>query len=372
MNQKSLSQGVLPKKAISYSVDRLFCLDLLKAASILSVVSFHAIFVPRSAYQDSLFFLDIASAPLRFCVPVLFTISFLLFERGIEHSAGQPDWQILKKRISRLAIPTLFWFSLAVILKLSTGRNSFPDLLLAVANGTIFQGAYYFLVLFQMMPLLILCRRRFKYRKAVGFIIALQTIIFLLIYFILARANQFSALLSSLEGVGRPFLIYWLVYGVLGIYLWQHWSKLVERSRRIPISVKLAFLGVGVLLVLVERSIFFTISNGDIPPFDYNLLICILMTPIIFLCAASIKQEQLPEPVSNCIMLVSRYSLGIFCINGIASEIFLSVGSRVASGFTFSLAEILLIKLIGWTVLFLLSLRLSILLDRIGLGAIVR
>jgi|GEM_PF-1107759 hypothetical protein len=381
MNQESTNQVCLSETSeiseISETVsvpfhDRLFCLDLLKAISIISVVFYHAIFVPRSTYTDSLYLLDLIAAPLRFCVPVLFTISFLLFSKGFEKSVEKSDWHILEKRMTRLAIPTLFWFSLTIVLKFVAGGNPLPSLMLAVANGTIFQGAYYLLVLFQMMPLLILFRVWLKSRRAIPFTVVLQGIIFLVVYFMLANASEFDSLLAVLRSVGRPFLLYWIVYAALGVFLWQHWSKLVDRSHQISGSVKLASLGTGVGLVILERSILFSFAQGNIAPFDYNLLTCILMTPIIFLCAVSIRKAQIPQAIGSFIVLVSRYSLGIFCINGIASEVFLSIGSRFANHLSFNLTEILLIQLFGWIVLFFLSLKLSIWLDRLGLGAVVR
>jgi surface polysaccharide O-acyltransferase-like enzyme len=67
---------------IYQSQSRLFFLDLLKALSMVAVVSYYSIFLPKSTYAENAFFIDMLFAPLRFCVPMLFTISFLLFERG--------------------------------------------------------------------------------------------------------------------------------------------------------------------------------------------------------------------------------------------------------------------------------------------------
>ena len=62
-------------------VGRLFCLDLLKAISIAAVVFYHSLFVPVSTYANAAIAEKIIFAPLKFCVPVFFTISFMLFER---------------------------------------------------------------------------------------------------------------------------------------------------------------------------------------------------------------------------------------------------------------------------------------------------
>jgi surface polysaccharide O-acyltransferase-like enzyme len=77
--------------------DRLFFLDLLKAVAIISVVSFHSIFVPFSTYKDSALALEVIFSPLRFCVPIFLTISFFLFERGLINRPHIHSW-ILKKK----------------------------------------------------------------------------------------------------------------------------------------------------------------------------------------------------------------------------------------------------------------------------------
>ena len=63
---------------------RLFPIDVLKAVSIVAVVSFHSIFVYTSTYTSVSYPLDILFAPLKFCVPLLLTISFFLLKRGLE------------------------------------------------------------------------------------------------------------------------------------------------------------------------------------------------------------------------------------------------------------------------------------------------
>ena len=63
---------------------RLFFLDILKAISIVAVVSYHSVFIPRSSYSDSFFWVEALSVPLRFCVPLLLVISFLLTQKSSE------------------------------------------------------------------------------------------------------------------------------------------------------------------------------------------------------------------------------------------------------------------------------------------------
>ncbi|MHC5824369.1 MAG: hypothetical protein ACYT04_53155, partial [Nostoc sp.] len=62
--------------------------------------------------------MDILFAPLRFCVPVFFTISFLLLERSLEKNSTASFYPLFKKRFIRLLTPTLFWGGLAILLRL--------------------------------------------------------------------------------------------------------------------------------------------------------------------------------------------------------------------------------------------------------------
>lgn len=132
-----------PHPLVPLSSHRLFALDLLKAISITAVISYHAMLVPRSTYADSLPLLEISAGGLRFCVPVLFTISFFLLACSLDKTDLRP-WQLLKKRLMRLLIPTTFWFGLAILLK-SLTRNPFPHLMERLVSGNIFQGAYFFI-----------------------------------------------------------------------------------------------------------------------------------------------------------------------------------------------------------------------------------
>jgi hypothetical protein len=92
----------------------------------------------------------------------------------------------------------------------------------------------------------------------------------------------------------------------------------------------------------------------------------------MFVCSADIQENDLPEFIKNSILVLSKYSLGIFCINGILSEVFLSVGTYFLSGATFGFLEVLTMKIVGCVFLLLISLGLSLCLDRCGLSMVVK
>lgn len=251
-----------------------------------------------------------------------------------------------------------------------TGNNSLK-LLGAVLDGGIFSGAYYLLVMLQFVPIFFWLRPWFNDLKSVLVVILLQGLVFLSIYVGLARAPE-TWVLSVLRTAGWPLFAYWFVYMALGAYLWRNCHLVFKISARISLKWKLVALGLSYLFLAIEYGFLFVISKGVIPPFDYAMLSSMVSVLVMFLCFASVEYNQIPKLLRQVIQLLSKYSLGIFCINGILSQVLLSLGSRLFVGTTFSFIEVLAIKFVGWSILLICSLGLSILLDRIRLGACVR
>ncbi len=158
----------------------------------------------------------------------------------------------------------------------------------------------------------------------------------------------------------------------LGAYFYKNWSSIVEISSRISIPLKVVLFTTSCLFLAAEYNQLFLSANGLVPPFDYAMLSCIVSVIVAFLCFAAVEEDQLAIPIKKLVLLLSKYSLGIFCINGIMSEVFLSFGSRLFHETTFNFPEILAIKFGGWALLLALSLAASMLLERIGLRACVR
>jgi hypothetical protein len=166
--------------------------------------------------------------------------------------------------------------------------------------------------------------------------------------------------------------VYWFSYMFLGAFIWKNWARIVSFSGSISIEKKSALCIFGCTAIIFEQYYLLKASSGNIPPFDYVMISCLLSIFILFTCCASIQEDQVPESLRTLILLFSKYSLGIFCVNGILSEIFLSVGTHLFGNYIFSFPEILMIKLIGWPILLFSCLGISILLDRVGLHTVVR
>ena len=101
------------------------------------------------------------------------------------------------------------------------------------------------------------------------------------------------------------------------------------------------------------------------------MLSCLLSAPVLLICFAAIDEQHLSVWVKATVQTLSKYSLGIFCINGILSQIFLSLGSQWSEGQVFSLPEVLVLKVVSWVLLLGISLGIAIGLSRCGLKTVV-
>jgi len=354
---------------VKTSPKKLFFVDFLKAISITAVVSYHSIFVPIYPDESSYMILDVLFAPLRFCVPVLLTLSFLLSERGFAKKPHQSITSSLRKRLTRLSIPTLFWVIVASSLKLLTG-NSLTDIVPQILQGEIFTGFYYLLVIFQLTILFFFIRRLTINKNNLSGLIGLQTIIFLLIQLAL-YSERYSGVTLVLRSIDRPLIIYWFIYLILGIFIYRNLNYLSYLSEKTNLPIKLLLISTYAFACFLENGWLFKITEGDIPPFDYVMFSCILSVPVIFICCVNLTEEQFSPRLKNIISLLSKYSLGIFCFNGIISQVFLSFGTKLFSETIFNFPELLIMKLLGWIGLLAISLGLSMLFNRLGLKNVV-
>ncbi|MEM6613563.1 MAG: acyltransferase family protein [Cyanobacteria bacterium P01_C01_bin.72] len=342
----------------------LFFIDLFKAVSIIAVVSFHGIFVPGETYAALISPLEIAFSPLRFCVPLFFTISFFLYERSESKQPSKSLGLLLHKRLPRLLYPLAVWFSVGILLNLAKG-NSLTDIFQAAATGEIFTGSYYLLALLQLLPLFFYLRQLTdKISLISGFI--WQIVMGIIIYAALQQ-TALPSLISYLQMLDRPLFIYWLAYITLGIYFARNLTQIQTVAAQMPLPVKICLILALGGLFIHDYQLLSWLTEQAIAPFDYLTPSSLLSVPIIFCCFSHLRAEQFPPWLVQVIKTISQYGLGIFCLNGTLRLVFLSLGSSIWGEQVFSWTQILAIKLIGWLILLLVSLGLSVLLARIGL-----
>jgi Acyltransferase family len=368
-NSQKYFSKIIAKMRIYSNQSRLFCLDFLKAVSIVAIVSYNSIFVPISTYQSHADFLETLFTPLRFCIPVFLTISFFLLGKQLDNQANQNKSRLLFQHLQHVFIVTLFWFAIAAVFRFASG-NSIMQICIAIYQGTIFPDSYYLLVILQLFPIYFLFRRWLHSNYSVLVLIVMQWLIFFGIYISLTSSST-QAIIELLKNFNRPLIIYWLVYITLGIFIYRQFNLIASISKGLELATKVFLLCLMSIIFMFDYQWLIKITNGTIQPFDYATISCIFGAITMFLCFASIRETHLSVPGEFFIKLLSKYSLGIFCINGILSQIFFSVGVKLFNQASFSLIEILVIKIISWVVLLILSLSLSVLLGRFGLKRMV-
>ncbi|NEQ51905.1 MAG: acyltransferase [Leptolyngbya sp. SIO3F4] len=349
--------------------ERLFFIDFMKAICIIAVVFFHSSFVPISTYQSSAVALNILSAPLRFCVPVLLGISFFLLARSTNENI-QPKAIIIRQRIKRLLIPTLFWFGIGII-KLIVQGKSFGEIVNKTIVGEGFTGAYYLLILFQLIPLALILNNHLRRKTTILVALLFQGLIYWVIQSSIKTSSIQSSDLFLLRSIGRPLLIYWFAYVALGIGIYQNFSVFLKLSHKLSKLKKFSLIGGLGVALMIEYVYLIQLLDNRVPPFEYVMYSCLLSVPIVFLCCTSIEAKDFPIWAQQIILLLSKYSLGIFCINGILSQVFLSFGSKWLQSYMFSFPEILAIRILSWGCLLVLSLYSSIMLNKIGMKKVV-
>lgn len=346
------------------SSQRLFSLDLLKAICIAVVVLQHADFLPEAIDRPYADILDLLLSPLRFTVPVLLAISVFLLERSLKRDAVVLT--VLKKRFVRLLVPTLFWFGVAFIKQ--AREHPITTILPQIVSGQIFIGAYYLLILLQLIPVYLLIRSQMKSSFAI-ILLTLQAIVYCGLEVLIV--NQLSPpFIQVLRAIDRPLFLYWFGYMGIGFLLSQHYSAIEKLSERLGFWPKAGLIALAASVLALEGHWFSQISEGQVSPFEYTMLSCLLSIVVAFLCAASVRAETFP--LQKVVTLLSTYSLGIFCLNGILRPTIARALSHFFSTLSLGLPEILLVKFVGWLGLLAISLLGALFLERIGLKNCVR
>jgi len=191
-------------------------------------------------------------------------------------------------------------------------------------RGEIFTGAYYLLALLQLLPIFFFIRNKISPLSTLLFGLIFHSVIVTVVYSLLKNplANDLIHLLRIMD---RPVFIYWIIYLCMGIYINNNLLRLKLLSQNTPRWFKVLLLSGMCLLSWRNYTWLEQITNQTIAPFDYLTLASILSVPIIFYCFISVQEDCLPKWLVKMIKTLAKYSLGIFCINGILRLAFLSI-----------------------------------------------
>ena len=292
---------------------RIFFIDLLKAISISSVVFYHAVFFPISTYFSVAIPELILVSPLRFCVPVLLTVSFFLFERELSKPDAQSDWAVCKKRLIRIAIPTGFWFGVTTLIHLFKG-SSLPELLQEVYNWNHLPRRLLSADLASTNTCLYLSKKIFlTAQENILIVIFLQVIVFIIIKFFTFYGGAFGkTAIATLANIERPFCVYWFAYMVIGYFLYHRLTALMNLSSSLPTVLKVLIICITAIWIVCEYISLIPDIGSHFYVFEYAFIACIASVFVSFISAASIQEKQLPRIFAALTRFLSKYSLGIF------------------------------------------------------------
>ena len=198
-----------------------------------------------------------------------------------------------------------------------------------------------------------------------------QCLVFWVVYLSIIHLPT-SDFIQGLKLIARPLPAYWFVYMATGAFFYEHYSLLLRLSKNIPIWLKISTIVSTATLIFFEYGYLRQIMDEQPKPFEYSMFSCLLSVFALFLCCVSVEPKNFPRWFVSIIKVISRYSLGIFCINGILSLVFLQVGTLIFQEIQLSLVSTILLRILGGALLIILSLWLSQLLEKVGLKTCVR
>jgi hypothetical protein len=199
--------------------------------------------------------------------------------------------------------------------------------------------------------------------------VLLQSALFIFCYIIFYK--KFSQeIIEILCSLSRPVIFYWFVYISLGKNFQKKLPSLIKKSEGLSLRIKLTLVILTSFTMVIENTYVHSLIQDNCFHSNFEYVRCsyIFSVIIMFLCFASIKEDSLPLDCRKIVYIFSKYSLGIFCINGIISKFLLpNIIRQLIKTPIADLSTALLIKIIVFPLLLLVSLTLSIVLSKVGL-----
>jgi surface polysaccharide O-acyltransferase-like enzyme len=267
--------------------------DVAKAASIFGVVCIHS----SIAEQETSLLLG-GSSYFRFCVPVFIVISFFLSENHWQKKEGNPSKkEYLTNRLPRLLFPYIVWSILYALGQFYLGITPKINFGLTFA----WQGQYFFVILIQL-TILYPWLRMIRVTKLGLLFLALVTMI------VLYLPSNYLGLNIPFVFSGEAPFFYWLFYVFLGIFMARNKNTIDDGLQLIPPSLATLLVVALPFLIIIEG--FFAHA-----PYPYLRISVLLTSSILIILFTRIRTYS--KPFEWVIRVLSKYSLGIFCMNPI-------------------------------------------------------
>lgn len=267
--------------------------DALKTIAIFGVVFIHS---SSLFYEEGDKIASIITSSFRFCVPVFIILFAYFFERSIIKQKNKIEYS--DDRLKKLVIPYVFWSFLYCLILFNFQSGSFKSFVTSSWLGYGWSGQYYFIILFQLIPLHRYIRNLADIKKNK------LILIFFVFYFISCYIVWDSIFVSK---IGDRLFVYWIPYILFGILAAKN-----NYFERYKLDWKIGVI--SLFIVPVESVI---LEQFKIPHSPY-VTPAVLISSLLFthsIMSLKLTYRERPSIVEKIISIISKRTLGIFCIN---------------------------------------------------------
>ncbi|MEG5058666.1 acyltransferase [Microcoleus sp. A2-C5] len=282
--------------------------DLIRALAIVSVVITHAGFL---AFSDRrIIFVAIDTLQL-FCVPAFLLLSGFFLTNKLENQNNPA--QVVKKRLSKIIPPYLFWSVGLYILNNLGSLQKFDllSLLRDILTGSVMPPYYFIVVIVQCYGWwwLLVKLRFLEPRKILALGLIIQTIF--TIGFYLVAFKYISIPLPLME----RWIFSWILPFSTGLYLGAAYDK----NQPVLERIKMPILGATILFYLASIWEYYLISGVNSEGWFLRSFFKLSSQGYAILFVLSIlafsKKIALPSRVSGLIKILAAYSFPIYLLD---------------------------------------------------------
>lgn len=267
--------------------------DLLRGWAIMGVVAIHAcgLVLPAAAYYSVGYY-------FRWAVPV-FICAYAFY--GARPLAPGQYAAVVGQRYARVLLPFAAYSLLYAVVLGDVFRSDTLATLWRYLRGDGWAGQYFFLVLFQVIPLLPLIAR---WRVSLGAVLAGLALHAALLIALPAIWQHWS----GLQAWSDRLVLYWLPYVLLGVYLRQNQAAWRERMARVPQAAAAALLALAPVWLSLTY-------DPAWPTGPYLLPAVGIVSAVLYVLHERALQPLAARRWAWAVAYLGRYSLVVFCLN---------------------------------------------------------
>lgn len=310
-------------RSIASDTARSAAADLLKAISIIGVVFIHACFL----LPDTPACRDWISASCHFSVPLFILLWAYFAEKGRLKRLN--SYSYFRARFYRLLIPFGFWSAIYFLIADDFGTLSFSKVITKHWLGYGWQGQYYFILLFQLLPLFLIISRINQLLQKYSTLLLVASVGF---YSVVAYSSWNT--ITWLGQLGdRPFF-YWLPYVFFGIIY-------ARRGAAAWLPVPL-WVGLSAPLLIPLEEYYLHPRDLALSSFMIPSVFIVVLLLVHAIMSKTFYYSRLKTWQRLVIATLARNTLGIFCLNPLVIIALTPLYRRISSApYTFSLTVVI-------------------------------